>query len=55
MDDELELSDPDHPDAKQAAESTARLLVHLREKRERKLADKSRAASMREDGDDDQS
>ncbi len=35
MDDELELTDPDHPDAKEAAATTARLLVHLRDKRQR--------------------
>lgn len=34
MDDErLELSDPEHPDAKEAAALTARLLLHLHEKR----------------------
>lgn len=35
MDEELQLTDPDHPDAKEAAASTARLLVHLRDKRQR--------------------
>lgn len=52
MDDELELSDSDHPDAKQAADSTARLLVHLREQRERKSAKEPEEPAEPEDGGD---
>ncbi len=39
MDDELQLTHPDHPDAKAAAATTARLLVHLRDKRQQAAAD----------------
>jgi hypothetical protein len=34
MDDILELTDPDHPDAQEAAASAARLLVHLHHARQ---------------------
>lgn len=35
MDDErIELTDPDHPSAKEAASITARLLLHLHKKRQ---------------------
>lgn len=33
MDDELELTDPDHADAQEAATATARLLIAIHEKR----------------------
>jgi hypothetical protein len=33
MDDELELTDPDHPDAQEAAAATARLLIAIHDSR----------------------
>ena len=35
MDDELELTDPEHPDAQEAATATARLLIAIHEQRHR--------------------
>jgi hypothetical protein len=34
MDEELELIDPDHPDAQDAATATARLLIAIHEQRQ---------------------
>ena len=36
MEDTLELTDPEHPDAQQAAATTAYLLISIHESRERK-------------------
>ncbi len=45
MDDErMELTDPDHPNAKEAASITARLLLQLHEKRQEEA--KNENASM---------
>ena len=51
MDDELELSDPNHPEAKEAAASTARLLVHLRGERDRKSTEADDTKTNRKDVD----
>ena len=50
MDDELELTDPEHPNAKEAAGSTARLLVHLHQERERKHPSTTRGHYTRRPG-----
>ena len=39
MDDELELIDPEHPDANEAATATARLLIRIHEQRLRPQAE----------------
>ncbi len=38
MDESLELTDPEHPDAPQAATATARLLIAVHEQRARQCA-----------------
>lgn len=38
MDESLELTDPEHPDAKEAATATARLLIEVHEQRSRQCA-----------------
>lgn len=54
MDEELQLTDPEHPDAKEAAASTARLLVHLRDKRQRAAsADQADIGLQPDEKDDD--
>ncbi len=45
MDDELELTDPEHPDAHEAAAATARLLVAIHEQHRNQIAEEDVAES----------
>lgn len=40
MDESLELTDPEHPDAQEAATATARLLIAVHQQRSRQVADR---------------
>ncbi len=51
MDDILELTDPDHPDAQEAAASAARLLVHLHHARQCKRIENADEAQSETKGD----
>ena len=53
VDDELELTEPEHPDAKEAAASTTRLLVHLRDKHKRAASEKPANAETEPDRKND--
>lgn len=39
MDESLELTDPEHPDAQEAATATARLLIAVHQQRSRQIND----------------
>jgi len=53
MDDErLELSDAEHPDAKEAAVLAARLLLHLHEKRHEEAKENAPKPDEKQEGDD---
>ncbi len=45
MEGKIELTDPDHPEARKAAEATARLLVKVRERRSAQDATNAEAKS----------
>jgi hypothetical protein len=51
MDDILELTDPDHPDAQEAAVSAARLLVHLHQARQSKPGENADEVQSKTKGD----